>query len=163
MIAEVHPASYNRRFDARTAVEGYSWRRYWRPELGSQDVVGTAAELPGILLDLRSSDVPVNPNFSSPLSPGIPGWVIGWVIFVVLVGVVSFLVRFSVLRRSGLNPFVAKEQLEAKLAQSLDRKASEQPQKTTEERLAELDDLHRRGVITDEELREARLKVISDS
>ncbi len=35
------------------------------------------------------------------------------------------------------------------------------PARTVEERLADLDDLHSRGVISDEERRDARVKIIS--
>ena len=58
---------------------------------------------------------------------------------------------------------VAKEQLEVRLAQSLRSPVPPtpgQPAKTTEERLAELDDLRERGVITAEELAAGRAKVI---
>jgi len=49
------------------------------------------------------------------------------------------------------------------LAKGLDKLDEPPPApKTIEERLAELDDLHRRGVISDEELKDARAKVISD-
>ena len=36
------------------------------------------------------------------------------------------------------------------------------PARTVEERLAELDDLHSRGVISDDEHRDARAKILSD-
>ena len=77
-----------------------------------------------------------------------------------------FFARAAVLRRGGLNPFVAREQLEVKASQGLDKLLEPEPQppphKTIEERLAELDDLHLRGVISDEELKQARAKVIAD-
>jgi hypothetical protein len=36
------------------------------------------------------------------------------------------------------------------------------PRKSIEERLAELDDLHQRGIISDEELKDGRAKAIGD-
>jgi hypothetical protein len=47
---------------------------------------------------------------------GPPGWWIAALIFIVVAGVVSFVVRASILKQGGLNPFAAREQLEAKLA-----------------------------------------------
>jgi hypothetical protein len=92
-------------------------------------------------------------------------FVIIGVLFVigVLIGVGSSIWRAVVLSKGGLNPMVAKEQLEVRLAQSLKgagTPASGQPAKTIEERLAELDNLHERGVITAGELAAARAKVI---
>ncbi len=93
-------------------------------------------------------------------SPGIPGFFkvfIGIFIAVLVIAVVVSIWRASVLRRAGLNPLTADVQLEARLANSQALK----PAKSIEERLAELGDLHQRGVISDEELAAARLKVIS--
>jgi hypothetical protein len=103
-------------------------------------------------------------NFPSPSSAGIAGWFIAiWVIFAVLIvggAIVSFIVRASVLRKGRLNPFLAKEQLESRLAQSQLLQPPE-PAKPIEERLAELDDLQQRGVITAEEKAAARAKIIA--
>lgn len=96
----------------------------------------------------------------SPGSSGIPG------LFIVLVVIVAVIIigrvawRSSVLRSGGLNPFVAREQLEAKLNQSALLTPPEAT-KTTEQRLAELDDLHERGVISDAERAAARAKIIA--
>ena len=95
-------------------------------------------------------------------SPGIPGWFVAIVVVVVLVGIIGGFARFAALRKGGLNPFVAREQLEARLAQS--QLLSPPPTaKTTEQRLTEVDDLHARGVITDEERAAARAKIISET
>jgi len=95
---------------------------------------------------------------------GPPGWWVAFAVLVVMLGIGGIFVRAAVLRRGGLNPFVAREQLEVKASQSMDKLLDPQPPpgKTIEERLAELDDLHRRGVISDEELKDARAKVIAD-
>jgi hypothetical protein len=98
---------------------------------------------------------------------GIPSWFVALVVVVVLVGVGSSIWRYSVLRRGGLNPFVAREQLEARLNQTLSTPpppAAPQPPapaRSIEQRLAELGDLHARGVITDDELAAGRAAVIA--
>ena len=68
--------------------------------------------------------------------------------------------------KGGLDPYVAKEQLQAQLARHLRSSAtpaSGQPARTIEERLTELDDLHDRGVITAEERAAGRAKIIGDA
>jgi hypothetical protein len=76
-------------------------------------------------------------------------------VFVVILDIGGFFVRAAVLRRGGLNPFVARDQLKVKASQSMDNLLEPQPPpgKTIEERLAKLDDLHRRDAISDEELK----------
>jgi hypothetical protein len=106
--------------------------------------------------------VPVDP------SPGIPSGFIALFVIVALVGIGMAIWRAVVLSRSGLNPLVAREQLEARLAQSLSQQnpappappAPAQQEKSIEERLAELNDLHDRGVISDEERAAGRAKII---
>jgi hypothetical protein len=93
---------------------------------------------------------------------GPPAWWVAGVVCIIVAGVVSFIVRATVLRQGGLRPFAAREQLEAKLARELDRRSASPPPRTVEERLTELDDLHRRGVISDQERHDARAKVLSD-
>jgi hypothetical protein len=101
--------------------------------------------------------------------PGIPGWFIALVVIVFLVGVGSSIWRYSVLRRGGLNPFVAREQLEARLNQTLSTPPPPAPPppppaapaRSIEQRLAELGDLHARGVITDDELAAGRAAIIA--
>lgn len=101
---------------------------------------------------------------------GVPTWIpVVFVVLAVLVGI-GFLIgigstirRASILRKAGLSPMFAREQLEAQLAQNLQNAAaptSGQPAKTIEERLAELEALYERGVITAEELAAGRAKVI---
>ena len=96
---------------------------------------------------------------------GIPSWFIALVVIVVLVGVGSSIWRYSVLRRGGLNPFVAREQLEARLNQTLSTPPAPPPPpapaRSIEQRLAELGDLHARGVITDDELAAGRASIIA--
>jgi hypothetical protein len=93
-------------------------------------------------------------------SQGIPGWFIFFFVVAAIGAIGSAIWRFSVLRSGGLNPFVAKEQLEARLAQSQFMEPAS-PDKTIEERLAEIDDLLDRGVISVQEHDAARAKIIA--
>jgi hypothetical protein len=92
--------------------------------------------------------------------PGIPGWFIALFVIIAIAGIGTSIWRYSVLRSGGLNPFVAREQLEARLNQSL-TPPPPPAEKTIEQRLADLEDLHARGVITDEELTAGRAKIIT--
>jgi hypothetical protein len=94
-------------------------------------------------------------------STGIPGWFIALFVIVAIFIVATAIWRFSVLRSGGLNPFVAQEQLEVKLNQTLTPAPPSPDAKSIEERLAELDDLHNRGVITAGELSAGRAKIIA--
>jgi hypothetical protein len=93
-------------------------------------------------------------------TPGIPGWFIALFVIVLIGAIGGAIWRATVLRSGGLNPFVAREQLEAKLNQTLTPPPPVQ-EKSLEQRLAELDDLHSRGVITAEELSAGRAKLIA--
>ncbi len=53
-----------------------------------------------------------------PCWRGIPGWFIALFVIVAVAGVGTSIWRFSVLRSGGLNPFIAREQLESRLNQS---------------------------------------------
>jgi hypothetical protein len=72
---------------------------------------------------------------------------------VVLLFVATGIVRSrKVLRDSGLDPMAAQAQLAARIAQG----PLGTPAQSLEQRLAELDDLHRRGLLTAEEHAEGR-------
>jgi hypothetical protein len=97
-------------------------------------------------------------------NPGIPGWFIALFVIGGIAAIGSAIWRFSVLRSGGLNPFVAREQLEAKLNQTLTPPPPAPPAPpplSIEQRLAELEDLHSRGVISSEELAAGRAKIIA--
>jgi hypothetical protein len=95
-------------------------------------------------------------------TPGIPGWFILVFILIAATGIGTSIWRFSVLRSGGLNPFVAREQLEARLNETLSATAAGPPApQSLEQRLAELDDLHARGVISDQEHADGRARLIS--
>ena len=96
-------------------------------------------------------------------APGIPAGFIVLFVIVAIIAVGGAIWRAVVLSKGGLNPMVAKEQLEVRLAQSLKNPATSatgQPARTLEERLTELDDLRERGLISAEELAAGRAKVI---
>jgi hypothetical protein len=92
---------------------------------------------------------------------GFPGWFIALFVMMGILIVGSSIWRFSVLRSGGLNPFVAREQLEARLNQSEMLKPPSAAEKSMEQRLAELDDLYQRGVITEAERAAGRAKIIT--
>jgi hypothetical protein len=92
---------------------------------------------------------------------GIPGGFIALMVIVAVAGVATTIWRMSVLRSGGLNPFVAKEQLEARLNERLQERPPESTERSIEQRLAEIEDLHERGVISDAELTAARAKIIA--
>ena len=66
-----------------------------------------------------------------------------------------------VLKDAGLDPLAAEAQLAVRFAQS-GMLAPAATRKTLEQRLAELTDLHARGVISDEELAAARARTLSE-
>jgi hypothetical protein len=76
------------------------------------------------------------------------------VFFVVVLAFIATGIARSrkVLRESGLDPMAAQAQIAARLAQG----PLGTPAQSLEQRLAELDDLHRRGLITTEEHAESR-------
>jgi hypothetical protein len=81
------------------------------------------------------------------------------VAFIAVVGVavvVSIVRSRKVLRDSGLDPLT----VQAQLAAGLVRGPLTTPVKNLEQQLAELDDLHRRGVITSDEHQEARRQAL---
>jgi hypothetical protein len=103
----------------------------------------------------------------SPDGSGIPGLFIAFFVFMAIVAVLGIAIsvtlsvrRFLVLRSGGLNPLTAREQLAARLNKS-QLMAPAAAEKSIEQRLAELEDLHDRGVISDAELAAARAKVIA--
>jgi hypothetical protein len=80
-------------------------------------------------------------------------------------GIVFTARRRRILKDAGLSPMMAPVQMEARLAQSamLAPVAGQpEPAKPLEQRLAELDDLRDRGVITEEERAAARAKILAD-
>jgi hypothetical protein len=99
-----------------------------------------------------------------PGQPGIPGWFIAIFVIMIIVAIGTAIARASYRSSRGLNPFFPQDQVDATIVNSqiMRPAAPEQPAKTIEERLAELDDLHGRGVISDDEWHEGRSKAISE-
>ena len=87
-------------------------------------------------------------------------------IAVAVFAVVSGVRNYSAARRGGLDPMTARTDLAVALKQKLESDAqppappAQPPARTLEERLAELDDLAARGVITDSERSEARARLL---
>ena len=90
--------------------------------------------------------------------------IIAFAVFAVLfLAVVVFIVRATmrnraVLRANGLDPMAAQAQLAVRLAQG----PLGTPATSLEQRLGELDDLHRRGLISGEEHAAARRAALTD-
>ena len=93
-----------------------------------------------------------------------PFMIIGFAVFAVFfLLVVVLIVRASVrsrrvLRDNGFDPLAAEAQLAVRLAQG----PLGTPSKSLEHRLVELDDLHRRGVISGEEHAAARRAALTE-
>jgi hypothetical protein len=82
---------------------------------------------------------------------------VGFVIAVIAVGVVVLIVvKVVAARRRGINPLTFDAELAAKLRDS----SVLQPEEPVEARLAEIEGLHGRGVITDAERDAARAAVL---
>ncbi|GGK98952.1 cytochrome c-type biogenesis protein CcmH/NrfG [Curtobacterium luteum] len=91
---------------------------------------------------------------------GAFGVVFGVVAVVIGLGFVAMIVTVAVrsarMAKRGQNPFTLQEDLAYQAMQS----RTLAPDKSLEQRLAELDDLHARGVISDEEHRLARAEAL---
>jgi hypothetical protein len=88
-------------------------------------------------------------------------FMVGFVVvfFLSLAFIVFIWIRnWRALKSAGLDPLAAQSQIAGQLANS-DLLAGKRP---TEDRLRELDDLHARGVISDDEHRTARAAALSD-
>lgn len=106
------------------------------------------------------------PGFPDPAGGGT-GAVFALVALVAIGGavfaVVSAVRNYSTMKRGGLDPMTAQSQLAVDLHRVANDRAvsAPAPSKTLEERLAELDDLAARGVISGVERAEARAKLLS--
>ena len=96
---------------------------------------------------------------------GIPDYVLWFgvaflILFVVVVGFIIFtwVKNWRAFKQAGLDPIAAQSEIAGRLMNS----ELLAPEQTLEQRLGELDDLHARGVISDEEHRAARAKALSD-
>jgi len=101
-------------------------------------------------------------EMNNPVIPGadVFGAVFGIVVFLMVIGVATMIVvavyRAKRMADRGQNPLTMQEDIAYQAMQS----QTLAPTKTLEQRLAELDDLHRRGVISDDEHRAARAEAL---
>jgi hypothetical protein len=106
--------------------------------------------------------VPADPGFGDSGFEAMANGMIA-IVFVLVIagviwgGVVAFR-KYRVLKDAGIDPLTVDAAIAAKVLQSDALSARPQPalEPTLEQRLLELDDLHARGVISDDEHREAR-------
>lgn len=108
------------------------------------------------------------PSSSSPLVPG--GFDFLFALFPVLFVAVLIFIGFTAYRnyraakRGGVDPFAVDTELKVKAINSNALRGTGHPEpgaRSLEQRLAEIDDLHRRGVITDAERATARTEILS--
>lgn len=84
------------------------------------------------------------------------GLVVGVVVLGFVAVVVLVVLNVVRARRNGISPLTSQTDLAARLLQS----RALQPERSLDDRLAELDDLARRGVISADEHRDARAAVL---
>lgn len=91
---------------------------------------------------------------------GAFGALFGFVAVVIAIGIVTMIVvtvyRAKRMTDRGQNPLTVQEDIAYQAMQS----RTLAPEQSLEQRLAELDDLHRRGVISDDEHRAARAEAL---
>jgi hypothetical protein len=96
---------------------------------------------------------------------GLFGLIVVIFVIALAVSIGTGIWKATVLRRGGLNPLIAQEQLQARVNQALTTgppAAGGAPGTSKEDRLSEVMDLHARGIISDDELAAARAAIISD-
>ena len=112
---------------------------------------------------------PYGGDFSQVPGPGDVFGVVVPLFVLVLIGVAVFTAvsaarNHAAARRGGLDPMTAETGLQVALKRKLESDVRSQPvppvPKTLEERLAELDDLAARGVISDAERVDARARLL---
>lgn len=108
-------------------------------------------------------DVPQVPGPGDAFGVLVPLFVLVFV-GVAVFAVVSAVRNYSAARRGGLDPMTAETDLAVALKRKLDSdvraQAASPVVKSLEERLAELDDLAARGVVTDAERADARARLL---
>ncbi|MDJ1113482.1 SHOCT domain-containing protein [Microbacterium dauci] len=108
--------------------------------------------------------VPVNPEFDTGFEAAAAGFnaMFGLVLVLVVAGIIVSIVvgfrKYRILKNAGIDPLTVDAAIAAKVLRSDALAERQQPtlEPSLEQRLLELDDLHARGVISDEEHREAR-------
>jgi hypothetical protein len=120
---------------------------------------------------LRSDFVPpVDPGFTDPEITGAFSGFFAFVVVVVLVGIgLSLYVgvrKYTLIKRAGHDPLtvdaaIAAKFLNSDLSHSGATVRDDAPARSIEERLAEVDALHERGVISDMERSAARAAILA--
>ncbi|GAA5028654.1 SHOCT domain-containing protein [Microbacterium fluvii] len=112
-------------------------------------------------------DVVQVPGFGEPTGIFAGMGVFMAIFIVIFIGVVVFGIvvavrKYTVLKNAGIDPLAADAAIAAKLVNSeaLRPQAPAPAERTVEERLAELDDLVARGVISADERRDARARIL---
>jgi uncharacterized membrane protein len=106
----------------------------------------------------------IDPGMGDPVSgvasgmAGVMGLFAVIFVGIVVFGIVVAVRKYRVLKDAGIDPLAVDATIAAKVIKSgaLAPASTATPAKTLEERLRELDDLRARGVITEDEHREAR-------
>lgn len=106
----------------------------------------------------------IDPGMGDPVSgvasgmAGVMGLFAVIFVGIVVFGIVVSVRKYRVLKDAGIDPLAVDATIAAKVIKSgaLAPASTATPAKTLEERLRELDDLRARGVITEDEHREAR-------
>jgi hypothetical protein len=117
--------------------------------------------------EIPFDDTGVGPFSDSGMAAAQNGFgaLFGLVVVVAIAGVIFSAVvgmrKYRVLKDAGVDPLTVDAAIAAKVLRSdvlapATPTVTPTPEKTLEERLAELDDLHARGVISDDEHRDAR-------
>lgn len=102
---------------------------------------------------------PYGPGDMATGMEGIGGLFLFLFVIAAIVSIIVGIRKFRILRRAGTDPFTVDAAVAAKVLQS-DLLAGGRPVRSIEERLRELDGLRARGVITEEEHRDARAAVL---
>lgn len=114
----------------------------------------------------------IDPGFTDPGFGGTPpefGGFFALILLVAVGGVIFSAVvgmrKYRVLKDAGVDPFTVDAAVAAKVINSdilrpAQPSAPPAPERTVEERLVELDSLHARGVISDDERRTARAAIL---
>lgn len=113
---------------------------------------------------------PIDPGFGDPGIPPVFGVFLGLfiVVFVVAVGFIVYVSirKYRVIKKAGYDPLTVDAALAAKvldsdMLRSSNAAGNAAPAASREERLAEVDALHARGVISDDERAAARAATLA--
>jgi hypothetical protein len=89
------------------------------------------------------------------------GFVVAFIVVVFVVTMVGLFRNWRLMKRQGMDPMTANAQLMAQLSKSQLLAPADEQRPSLEQRLDELESLHQRGRISDEEYAEARRKALT--